>query len=64
MMLDTTKQLISMDELDIYTEEIKAYVKNKEVGLTENDVINIFNNTDTSVQISEDDTYEPLDTEG
>lgn len=62
-MLDTTKQLISIDELAIHTEEIKAYVKSKEVGLTENDVINIFNNNDTSVQISEDDTYEPLDVE-
>ena len=61
-MLNPTKQLVSIDELETYTEEVKSYVQN--VSLTETDVIDILHDNDTSVKISDDSVYEPLETEG
>lgn len=37
-MLDTTKPLVSSDELEIFAEEVKEYVKSQGIGLTENDI--------------------------
>ena len=37
-MLDTTKPLVSSDELEILAEEVKEYVKSQGIGLTENDI--------------------------
>lgn len=37
-MLDITKHLVSSDELEIFAEEVKEYVKLQGIGLTENDV--------------------------
>ena len=39
-----------------YDEEIKAYIKTKEVGLTEDDVKGIINEVDNNIKISEDNT--------
>lgn len=62
-MLDSTKPLIGLDELQINNEEIKKYIKGQGVGLTIDDVKELIDVSDKGIQISEDSTYEPLDTE-
>ena len=47
-MLDATKPLISSDELKIYDDEIKNYIKNQGIGLTTDDVEDIVNSLDTN----------------
>ena len=64
-MLDVTKKLISSDELLIYNDELKKYIESKELftGLTEDDVQTMIDASDNSIKISEDNNYEPLETE-
>ena len=57
-MLDTNKKNIDLNTLGTYDHEIKQYIKDQGLGLTEDDVKKLIN-----VQISEDSTYEPLETE-
>lgn len=47
-MLDATKPLISSDELKIYDDEIKNYIKSQGIGLTTDDVEDIVNSLDTN----------------
>lgn len=37
-MLDTTKPLVSLDEMEIYHEEMIEYIKSLGIGLTEEDI--------------------------
>lgn len=62
-MLDSTKSLISLEELRINNEEVKKYIKSQGVGLTTDDVQEMIDASDKGIQISEDSTYEPLDME-
>ncbi len=62
-MLDSTKSLISLEELQINNEEIKKYLKNQGVGLTTEEVQGMINASDKSIKVSKDNTYEPLDSE-
>ena len=57
-MLDNNKKLISLDELSVNNQEMKKYIQNQGLGLTEEQVRALI-----KVQISEDNTYEPLDSE-
>ena len=57
-MLDNNKKLISLDELSVNNQEMKKYIQNQGLGLTEEQVQALI-----KVQISEDNTYEPLDSE-
>ena len=47
-----------------YDKEIKNYIKSQGVGLTVNEVQEMIDASDNGIQISEDNAYEPLDTEG
>lgn len=46
-----------------YDKEIKTYIKSQGIGLTTEDVQEMIDTSDKGIQISEDNTYEPLDTE-
>ena len=47
-----------------YDKEIKDYIKNQGVGLTTEDVQELIDASNKGIQISEDSTFEPLETEG
>ena len=51
-------EVLDKNGLIIYDEEIKKYIQNQGLGLTEEQVQALI-----KVQISEDNTYEPLDSE-
>ena len=51
-------EVLDKSGLTIYDQEIKKYIQNQETGLTEEQVQAMI-----KVQISEDNTYEPLDSE-
>lgn len=52
-------QVLTEYGLALYDQEFKQYIKNLDIGMTESEVKNMI-----QVQISTDDTYEPLETGG
>lgn len=56
------EKIITLDNLTINNDEMKKYIKSQGVGLTTDDVQNMIDASDKGIQISEDNTYEPLET--
>lgn len=57
------EKVLTIEGLEFYNGQIKNYIKSQSGGLTAEEIQNMIDASDDGIKVSEDNTYEPLDTE-